>query len=183
MAAWTIISITKPRAKFHPRISVSVTVRKLSNSSEEWGSTIVSMDIQVGNIVWKKLFRLIITPYCNRRLLKLKTLQAQIVTLLWIREVDYWLIHLIPILNTMLLPLSYRWETNHSSELNTEEKLLQAVLSTIFLLLTIRSLLNWIAQTVILKWALLQKQERCRFSATMSIKLPECLSTEGRYQA
>ena len=183
MAAWTTISIIKPTAKFHLQISVSVMVRKPSNSSEGWESTIVLTGIQAGNIVWKKLFRLIITPYCNRRLLKLKTLQAQIVTRPWTREVDYWPIHLIPILNTTLLLPSFPWETNRSSELNTEEKLLQAVPSTIFLLLTIRSPLNWIVQTVIPRWVLLQKQERCRFSATMSIKLQECLSTEGRYQA
>ena len=91
--------------------------------------------------------------------------------------------HLILIHNKMLLHLSFRWETNRSNELNTEERSLQAVHSTIFLLLIIRSLLNSIAQTAIPRWVSLQKQERCKFSAMMSTKLLDCLSTEGKYQA
>ena len=174
--------LAKCKVRFHLQRSVSMMVTGLLIILTGWESTTVLVDIQAASIVSKKLFRLIITPFYNKQLSKQKTRQAPTVIHPWIRVEEFWLNRLCLILKAVQLLPSYPWGISLNKEVNIERRLLQAVLSTKFHQPKIRFQLNWTIITVTLKWVLLQRLEKCRFSAMMSTKLLVYQYIEGRYQ-
>ena len=177
-----IMLLAKCKVRFHLQISVSMMVTGLLIILTGWESTTVLVDIQAASIVSKKLFRLIITPFYNKQLSKQKTRQAPTVIHPWIRVEEFWQNLLCLILKVVQLLPSYPWGISLNKEVNIERRLLLAVLSTKFHQPKIRSQLNWTVITVTLKWVLLQKPEKCKFSAMMSTKLLVCQSIEDRFQ-
>lgn len=176
-----IMHLAKCKVRFHLQRSVSMMVTGILIILTGWESTTVLVDIQAASIVSKKLFRLIITPFYNKQLSKLKTRQAPTVIHPWIRVEEFWLNRLCLILKAVQLLPSYPWGISLNKEVIIELRLLQAVLSTKFHLPKIRFQLNWTIITVTLKWVLLQRLGKCKFSAMMSTKLLVCQSIEDRY--
>ena len=174
--------LAKYKARFHLQRSASMMVTDLLTILTGWESTTALVDIQAVSIVSKKLFRLIITPFYNKQLSRQKTLQVPSVIHPWIREEEFWLNRLCLILKVVQLLPSYPWGTSHNKGVNIEQRLPLVVLSTKFRRQKIRFQLSWTVITVTLKWVLLQRLEKCRFSAMMSTKLLVYQSIEGRYQ-